>query len=227
MSFQKLLDDLEALSSSKPADLAKAIGEGAEGDADGGAGEGDADGDADDDAIAAAAADGADAGGDDAGGDDEGDALGKSLKIIGEDGEEQEAIDATDLIKSLVDRVESTETDMTKALTKVADLLKSQATEIGALRGQVGKLASAGRGRRAVLAVSEKPALSKALGGEGAEGGEGGEQPEGMPADQFMAKAMEACTAGRITGLDVSRCEAYINRGQDVPESLKSKVLAA
>jgi hypothetical protein len=229
MSFQKLLEDLEALSGSANVegdDVAKSMA--ADGDGDEG-GEG---GDADDTKIEAAAADGEDAGEAtdaadgaegaeaDEGGDD-GEQFGKSLTVIGENGEQEEAIDATDLIKSLVERVESTESNMGKAVGLLTDLVKAQATTIGALQGQVTKLASAGRGRRAVVSVAEKPELTKSLGADG----DGAGKPEGITANEFMAKAMEACTAGKITGLEVARAESYLNRGADVPANIKAKVL--
>lgn len=231
MSFSKLLEDLDALSNgsanNEGDDVAKSMA--ADGDGDDGA-EG---GDADDAKIEAAAADGDNAGeaadaGDgaegadaDEGGDD-GEQFGKSLRVIGDDGEEEEAIDATDLLKSLVEKVEGLEGETGQVLGKLADLVKSQASELAALRGQVTKLAGAGRGRRAVVSVAEKPNLAKSL---GADGGEGGDQPEGIPAREFMAKAMEACNAGRLTGLEVARAESYLNRGQDVPANIKAKVL--
>ena len=222
MSFSKLLEDLEALSTGSENDDTVVKSMAADGD-DAGAGDGDGDGDGDgaedDAAIAAAAADGEAAGEDaDADGDEP---LGKSLRVIGEDGEEQDAIDATDLLKSLVERVETNETDMTKALTMVADLVKSQAAEIGALRSEVSRLGSAGRGRKAVLTVAEKPGAGDLTKSDPVENG------EGITANDFMAKAMEACTAGKITGLEVSRCESYLNRGLDVPANIKAKVLGA
>lgn len=226
MSFQALLADLEALSTGSAneggEDVTKSMA--ADGD-DAGAGDdegGEAGGDADDTAIAAAAADG-EASGEAA--DDEGDEadLGKSLTIVNEDGEQEEAIDATDLIKSLVERVESNESNMGKAVGLLTDLVKSQAATIGALQGQVNKLAGAGRGRRAVVSVADKPDLSKSLGGEDG----GADKPEGVSANEFMAKSMEAFNAGRITGMEVAQIESRFNRGLDVPATLKTKVLGA
>lgn len=231
MSFTKLLEDLEALSTGSANvegdDVAKSMA--ADGDGDEGAEGGDADdakieaAAADGDAAgeAADAADGAEGAEADEGGDD-GEQFGKSLRVIGADGEEEEAIDATDLLKSLVEKVEGLEGETGQVLGKLTDLVKSQAAQIGALTEQVGKLASSGRGRRAVVSVNEKPALAKSL---GADGGEGADKPEGIPANEFMAKAMEACTAGKITGLEVSRAESYLNRGLDVPANIKAKVL--
>jgi hypothetical protein len=223
MSFQALLADLEALSTGSATneggeDVTKSMAN--DGD-DAGAGDegGEAGGDADDAAIAAAAEDGADAG---AAADGDGEDVVKSIMIVGENGEQEEAVDATELLKSLVERVESIEGETGQVLGKLTDLVKSQAAQIGALTAQVGKLASGGRGRRAVVSVADKPELTKSL---GADGGEGGDKPEGIPANEFMAKAMEACTAGKITGLDVARAESYLNRGLDVPASIKTKVL--
>lgn len=223
--FQKLLGDLEALSvagSNEGDTVAKSM---PADDADAGAddGEGADGGDADDAAIAAAAADGeaAGEGADDGAADGDDAPLGKSMTIVGEDGETVEAIDATDLIKSLVERVESSESDMGKAVGLLTDLVKSQAAEIGKLTTKVGALAGAGRGRRAVVNIADRPALAKSLGTDGE--GEG-DAPEGITANEFMAKAMDACTAGKITGLEVAQCESYINRGLDVPANIKTKV---
>lgn len=227
--FQKLLGELEELSAAGNEDVTKSMA--TDGDDDAGA-EGEGEGAEDDAAIAAAAADGEAAGeaADAAGegeGEGEGDELGKSLTVIGENGEEEEAIDATDLLKSLVAKAEhfdGVEQDLLKGLTLVTDLVKSQAAEIGSLKGQLATLAGAGRGRRAVVSVSERPALAKSLGADGAVEGDA---PEGIPANEFMAKAMDAFSAGKITGGEVSRAESYINRGLDVPASIKTKVLGA
>lgn len=222
MSFQKLLADLETLSTGSAndgdEDVTKAMA--ADGDDEVA---GDDEGAEDDAKIEAAAADG-EAAGDDADAGDDGDddeTLGKSLTIVNEDGEHEEAVDATDLLKSLVEKVETIEGETGQVLGKLADLVKSQATQIGALTEQVGKLATAGRGRRAVVSVADKPELTKSLGADGG----ADEVPEGIPAKEFMAKAMDACSAGKITGLEVARCESYINRGLDVPANIKAKVL--
>lgn len=226
MSFQALLADLEAFSGSQNEgdDVAKSLAEGGEAAAAEGA-EGDDDdagGDADDAAITAAAAEG-EAAGDDADADADGDAggdepLGKSMTVIDENGDEQEAIDATDLIKSLVDRVELSETNMGKAVGLLTDLVKSQAATLGTLRSEVSRLGSAGRGRKAVISVAEKPGAADLTKSDPADEG-------GITSKDFMAKAMDACTAGKITGLEIARCESYLNRGLDVPANIKTKVL--
>lgn len=227
MSFAQLLADLDTLSTATAEGDTIVKSMAAEGDDDGaaagaddGAAADDGAGAEDDAAIAAAAADGEAAGEAADAGEGEGDEpLTKSFRFSTDDGEEVEAVDATDLLKSLVERVESNETDMGKAVGMLTDLVKSQVAELGALRSEVSRLGSVGRGRKAVVTIADKPGagdLAKSLPGEG---------EEGITANDFMAKAMDACTAGKITGLEVARCESYLNRGLDVPANIKTKVL--
>ncbi len=214
MSFQKLLDELEALSAGKTADdVTKSMGTEDEGD----------DNAADDTKIAEAAADGEAAGEsedgkDDDGSNDDGEQLGKSFRFQTEDGEEVEALDATDLLKSLVAKVDSNESQMGRAVSILTDLVKSQATEIGGLRSEVSRLASLGRGRKTMVTVAEKPDAGDLNKSDPAD--------EGIPASDFMAKCLTAQSAGKITSLDVARAESYINRRLDVPADIKAKVLA-
>jgi hypothetical protein len=53
------------------------------------------------------------------------------------------------------------------------------------------------------------------------------QQSEGITPDEFMAKALIALDAGRITGLDVARAEAYLNKGQQVPTELAQRILSS
>lgn len=45
--------------------------------------------------------------------------------------------------------------------------------------------------------------------------------------DDFMAKALEAQTSGRITGTQVSIAEAYLNAGKAPPEEILAAVLSS
>jgi hypothetical protein len=126
--------------------------------------------------------------------------LGKSLKIVGENGEEEEAIDATDLIKSLVDRVDATRATWQGARPAYGS------REVAGRPDRRADRAGHQAGSAPVVAVARScrsptsPELTKSLDGEGGE-----EKPEGITANEFMAKAMDACTAGKITGLEVAR----------------------
>lgn len=215
MSFQALMDELDL--------MAKAQNDAADGDdkikaaaADGG------DPAAADTAAGAAAADDgdpADAAAAAPAGDGDGDGdepMGKSFSFKLEDGTEVEAVDGTDLVKALMARVETNENNMTKALTSAVGLIKSQGDLIKSLQEQVGKLSTEGRGRKAVVSVAERPTVLKKSDAE---------EP-GITPTEFLAKCLQAQAAGKITGNDVARAEAYLNRGQQVPTDIVARVAA-
>lgn len=161
----------------------------------------------DDAKIDAAAEDGED-------GDDKDDGKGevtKSFKLKLEDGTEVDALDGTELIKSLTLRVEKTETGFVSAMTQVLDIVKSQAA-------QIKKLSDSGKGRKAVVSVAEKPAA-------GAEDLNKSDK-DGISPTEFLAKSMTAFTAGKISGHDVRRAETAINQGKPVPAEIIRAVMA-
>lgn len=213
--YEKLLEELETMAKAMPGDDA-----------------------ADDDKIAAAAAeanpdadgdgkndvtgDDIDAGGEGAGADDgagDGDeTMGKSFALKLEDGTELEAIDGTELVKSLMARVESNEGTVMKALGTAVDLLGKQGDMIKSLQDEVKKLAGEGRGRKTVVSVSEKPVAGATMAkSQGA--------ADGLSANEFMAKALAAQASGRLTGLDVARAESALNKGLPVPRDVVNRVI--
>jgi hypothetical protein len=155
-------------------------------------------------------------------GDMDGDAddyMSKSFKLVvkNADGKEEEieAVDGVGLFKSLAARVEKSEGAFAKAFA----VIKSQDAMIKALQAKVDELGSKPAGRKAVLTITEKPApkaeeIAKA------------QTTDGMTADQFFAKALHLQAEGKITGEDIARTEAYLNRGQPVPAEIVAKVLA-
>jgi len=201
MSFENLLDELETMTKALPSD----------------AGEDDA-------KIQAAAEDGGDGdGGEEIDGDDdddkdEGEEMGKSFSFTLEDGTVVEAQDGTELVKSLMARVENTEGTMVKALGVAVDLIKSQGDMIKSLTDRVEKLAGQGKGRKAVVSVTEKAPATMAKSES--------QDAEGLTPNEFMAKALAAQAAGKITGSDVSRAESYLNKGQAIPAEIVNRVLA-
>ncbi len=231
MSFEKLLSDLDELQSLQKSATADELKEG-EGAAD-----------SDDTEIAAAAADGggeaaeaaaegegdahAEPDADDMGGPSDGDEdnepMGKSFRFTLDDGQEVEAVDGTELVKSLMARFDTTEESMTKALGATVDLIKSQGDliksqgeAIASLQSEVKRLTSEGRGRKTVVSVAEKPAAGTMAKSE----------PAGISGDEFMAKALSAQKAGRITALEVSKAEGYLLKGLAVPADIVNRVLA-
>lgn len=185
-----------------------------------------ADDKADDKNILAAADDKANGDLDDDGADDksgkpvakgEGDEpMGKSFDLTLDDGSQVQAFDATELLKAMGTRQDGVETALTKALTITIDTIKVQGDLIKSLQADVTRLANAGRGRKTAVTLVDKidPAsLAKS-------------EPTGMSPGEFMAKALTLQEAGKLTGLEVSRAESYLNRGLEIPADIRSKVMA-
>lgn len=169
------------------------------------------------------------------GGDEDGDedeVLGKSFQVMGGDGSPVKAYDATDLIKSLNERIMGLESGfedvaerrehLGKSMGLITDLLKSQSTQlieqaqnIATLRKSIEDMGGQGRGRKAVIAISEKPELTMTK----------SVQPEGLSGQDFMAKAMDAQRLGRITANDIAIAEGSLNRGLAVPVGIVSRVM--
>ena len=174
----------------------------------------------DDEAIQAAAAEGDDA--DDKNPEDnepdEGDKpIAKSVTAM-VDGEEVEAIDATELLKSLQDRVDEHDDVLTKALTTTLATVKAQGEMIKSLNAEMKKLAGKGAGRKTVLTVVEKPAAG--------EQDMTKSQQDGMTTGEFMAKANAAFAAGKLTGIELTTADVAIRQGAPIPAGIMAKALA-
>ncbi len=235
MSFKTFLSELETLAKSLTGSDAGSV---------------DANDNADDAKIAAAAADGAAAGEGEDGKKKEGEAgeagapvtdaaagkpdeevLGKALKVTLASGEEVEAVDGTELVKSLMGRLDISEDALAKAfgvvsgnvkavedkLAKATAIIEAQDKLIKSLSDRVEAIANTGKGRRAVVSVTDKVVGADVLAKS---------EPSGMDPHDFMLKAMDAMKAGRITGEEVARAETYLNRGIPLPEGLIKKVAA-
>lgn len=213
--FDKLMEELNGLQADQET-MAKALP---------------ADDGKDEDKIQAAAAEGGSDhqepdGDEDGEGPGDGDAdskpMAKSFKFTLEDGTEVEAEDGTELVKSLVARLETTEGTMAKALAQTVELVKGQAEMIKSLSDRVAKLSGEGRGRKTVVSVVEKPSatantdtMAKSM----------GSQQEGVNPEVFFAKALTAQKEGRISGADISLAETLLNRGQAIPPSIVARVM--
>lgn len=205
MSFEKLLAELQELQSDQE-DLQKALPD---------------DSGEDDARIQAAAEEGGEAEPDDEGaGEDpeggEGEIGAKSFTLKLEDGTEIEAQDGTELVKALNARLDETEANVTKALETAVALIKSQGDMIKSLSDRVAKLGGEGRGRKAVVSVVERPPAGSTLSKS---------DQTTMTGEEFLAKALDAQKAGRITSLDVATAEACLNRGAPVPDAIIKRVV--
>ena len=206
MSFEKLIADMAALQQET---MAKALDQ-----------TNDKDGDEDDVSIQAAADEGSDDGED--GGEDGGESRGdesmaKSFSFTLEDGTQVDAVDGTELVKSLTDKFEADKGSMLKALGLTVDMLKSQAAQIETLNTRITRLSGEGRGRKSAVSVAEKivPAagdMQKA-------------QSQALSSNEFFVKAYAAQKAGRMTAAEISLAETHLNQGTPVPAHIISRVL--
>jgi len=190
----------------------------------------------DDEAIQAAAGEGGDADGEgqpagegegetdeNEAGEDTAPPFGKSMTLVDAEGKQVEAIDGTELVKSLMDELGSLKASaaahegvVLKSLESTLGLVKSQGELIKSLTEQVKKLGGSGRGRQAVLNVNEKQAV----------GGLAKSAPAAaaLSGTEVLAKALEAQRAGKITGLEVSRLENALNAGMAPQAEILSRI---
>jgi len=207
-NFEELLKALNETDAEADATLAKAQAEVTPEDDD--------DADDEDADIAAAAADGEGAPAADAA--PAAPEFGKSFEFTGADGEKHEAVDATDLVKSILARQDATDETLAKSLTTLTGLFQKQGEMIKSLTAQVGKLSSQGRGRKTVLNVADKPDAGVMAKSDAAS--------EGMTAEQFFAKANAAFDAEKISGKDLNVISVCLRSNHPIDPTLIQKVVS-
>lgn len=181
---------------------------------------------ADDENVAAAAADAgvnvdgaAGAGGNDEDlEDDVGGGEGGDLKKS-DDG----MVDATELLKSLMARQETTDGTLAKALTSLTGVMSKQNDMIKSLQTEVAALRNQGRGRKTMLAVSEKqPIGDLAKSAAAAAEGEGKITP-----DELLAKSAAAFAAGKISGVEHNTVDVCLRNGWAIDAGVLTKIAHA
>lgn len=164
--------------------------------------------DADDAAIAAAAA-----------ANGEKPTFGKSFQFVDDTGAQHEAVDATDMLKALMTRVDTVDEVLAKALTSMAGSLKAQGELIKSLSGQVQSLSGQGRGRKAMLTVVEKPAVGDTMAKSTA--------AQGITPEQFFAKANAAFDVNKLSGKELNVISVCLRGGHQIDPALIQKVALA
>jgi len=154
-------------------------------------------------------------------GDEDGDALTKSLGTIKlDDGTEIAAIDGTLLVKSLVDRMDSTDVKFTGVLSHLVGTIKSQGEMLKSMSDELRVLGGQGRGRKTVITVNQKnegtAVLAKSEG-------------EGMTGEHFMLKSHAAFDAGKLTGRELNILDVAVRMNQigAIDQAIVRKVLSA
>lgn len=206
-AFEKLLGELETAGQEGEA-LAKSLQAGEAGQegaagAEGAGAEAGAEG-----AAAAAGAEGA------AAGAEAGDS---TLQVTLANGDVVEAVDGTELVKALTDRLNTNEQTMGKAFEQVLGLVKGQASMIKSLNDKITALGGEGRGRKAVLNVHGKNEQS-------AGGDVGAGSGDVTTADDFMAKSEDAWKNDVISGRELNTIDVCLRGRMPIPQDLLSKV---
>lgn len=148
--------------------------------------------------------------------------LGKSMTIeIG--GEQVQAYDGETLIKAMVGtnkRIAKTEEQVKAVLAKAISVVKGrdeviqqQGKLIKSLQEDVAAMGEQGRGRKAVLRVLDrKDDLQKS---------------QGIPVNEFRAMLKSAFAYGKISSGEAVQAENLLNNGTQVPESIVRKVMGS
>lgn len=214
--FQELLEQLNAETEAQDT-LAKALPQDSQDDANIQAAAADGDNNADGD-------DNGDDDGDDKGdgeGDGEGDEpMAKSLTLA--DGEE--VIDATELLKSLQADITEQGDVLAKALPQVLQLMQGQSKMIAqqgelikSMQGRIDALAGQGRGRKAVVSVTEKQSASEQTLAKS--------EPAGITPQEFMLKANNAFDKRIITGQEFTTVDVSLRQGVAIAPDLLNKIV--
>lgn len=157
-------------------------------------------------------------------GEGEGDQpMAKSFEVTLADGTKVEAEDGTALVKSLVARIDTNESDTAKVMEVTVGLLKSanaaiaeQGTLIKSLQDKVAALSNEGKGRKTILSVIDKTGPTEMTKSE----------PTGMQPTEFLAKSEAAWSANRITGQEFNTIDVSLRTGQPIDQGLIARVMA-
>lgn len=135
--------------------------------------------------------------------------------------EEDEYVDATDLIKSMIGRQDASEGVLAKALGTLGATLSKQNTLIKSLQEEVGKLASQGRGRKTMLTIADRPGIADTLAKSSA-----AEDAAITPKD-LLAKSHEAHAAKKISGVELNTIDVCLRNNWPIDAGILQRVALA
>jgi hypothetical protein len=139
--------------------------------------------------------------------------------VVDAEGNPVDAIDATDMIKSLQDKVGEQDNVLAKALGGIGTILKKQNDLIKSLQDGMSKLANQGTGRKAVFMAVEKPGVG---GGDLAKSGAATEGA--LSLDEFFVKAETAFAAKKLTGQEFNTIDVCRRMNSPIDPALIRKV---
>jgi len=146
----------------------------------------------------------------------------KSLTVTTENGEQVQAFDGEQLIKSFNGKIKKQATDVEQVLTaqngmikSLTDIVTSQSKMLKSMNINMQALGNSGKGRKTVINVQEKPDLNKSLDAED-------ETIQPQVFHQMLSKALKG---GAINPDEAVRAETQINSGQNPHPDVVSKVM--
>jgi len=167
----------------------------------------------------------------------EGDGMAKSFTMELEGGEQVQAFDGVELMKSLAAVIDSNEkvaveamgkavmiigtqsgqiAELTKSLAAATDLITTQGETMAAMRADLNVVRNQPTGRRSIASpVQASAEMAKSLTTE---------QAQEMPAGEFLAKCLSLQKDGEMSLQEVAMAEAAIGSGVAVPDSIRNKV---
>lgn len=154
--------------------------------------------------------------------EDAGEEFGKSVSFVDSEGKEHVGVDATELVKSLVGRIDSTDDLLAKALPQLLSTINTQGDMIKSLHARLEQVSGQGRGRKTMLMINEKPVVGEQLAKSGAAAEAAGEGK--ITAEDLLAKADAAYAAKKITGVEYSTIDVCLRNREPIDAKLLSKV---
>lgn len=140
----------------------------------------------------------------------------KSITATDADGNAVEAVDATELLKSMQDTLDRHDGMLAKSLTPLMQAVVKQGEVIKSLQDQISKLGNKGAGRQSVLVATSL--------NSGVSGSRSG--TTGVPSrEEFIAKATAAWEAQKLTGQELTACDVAIRESKPLDPSILKKVL--
>lgn len=129
-------------------------------------------------------------------------------------------VDATDLLKSLMARQDTTEGALAKALHGLTGAMSKQNDLIKSLQSEVATLRNQGRGRKTMLNVADRQPIGELAKSAAAEDG------KITPAD-LLAKSQAAFAAGKISGVEANTVDVCLRNSWPIDASILTKVAQA
>lgn len=155
--------------------------------------------------------------------------MAKSFVLKDADGNEHEAIDGTEMLKSLEFSLAMHKDESASAMTGILALVKSQSEALAStqamvksLQERIVQMGGASSGRKTVLNVHEQiNQLQKSMGVPGAQAVDQNQ----MTGQQFFAKANELFNAGKLSGKELATVDTALRSGMPLAKALDESLI--